>query len=65
MPQISTAVVTIIAVESPSARNATPSGGLQLPTEYCSTLWVLQTAPAIANAMASPAGIRMRAMRSA
>ena len=38
MAGISSAVVTTITAEKPSARNATPSGGAQPPTKYCNTL---------------------------
>ncbi len=65
MAGISSAVVTTITAEKPSARNATPSGGAQPPTKYCNTLRERQTPAATAIATASPTGITARATRSA
>ena len=54
---ISSAAVTIIAAENPSARNATPSGGCQPPTTYCNTSGRARRRRRSATATASPTGI--------
>ena len=63
MAQITTAVIAIMTMESPSARSATPRGGIQPPIGYTSEA-PAGRASAIASAIARPSGMTPNAMRS-